>query len=112
MPCSLADTTQGGPPTTQAPYIATTLIRPSFQLRQCNQRFPSAFVNPPNVERVNKVYGGWNISVSNLYFVSGERDQWRYATLSAPGVIAKSTPEMPIVLSPGYHCGDLCACVL
>ena len=54
-----------------------------------------------DVERVNKAYGGWNISVPNLYFVSGERDQWRYATMPALGVVSKSSGPHRMDMSGG-----------
>lgn len=36
-------------------------------------------------------------------------DPWRYATVSAPGVILKSTPSQPIAVGEGFHAADLCA---
>ncbi|KAJ7603739.1 serine carboxypeptidase S28-domain-containing protein [Roridomyces roridus] len=89
--------------------LVSRLIQPGYDLRQCQQMFPEAFPQPPNVQtaRTNKLYDGWNVTVSNLFFANGERDPWRYSTVSAPGVILQSTPSQPIAVGEGYHCADL-----
>ncbi|KAJ7625515.1 serine carboxypeptidase S28-domain-containing protein [Roridomyces roridus] len=91
------------------PSLVSQLIQPGYDLRQCQQMFPEAFPQPPNVQtaRTNQLYDGWNVTVSNLFFANGERDPWRYSTVSAPGVILKSTPSQPIAVGEGYHCADL-----
>ncbi|KAK7054098.1 peptidase S28 [Favolaschia claudopus] len=91
------------------PTLVSRLVQPAYKLRQCQQMFPEAFPQPPNVHtgQINSLYHGWNVSVSNLFFANGQRDPWRYATVSAPGVILKSTPSQPIAVSEGFHCGDL-----
>ncbi|CAK5262516.1 unnamed protein product [Mycena citricolor] len=93
------------------PSLVSRLIQPGYDLRQCQLMFPEAFPSPPNIPtaQTNRVYAGWNVSVPHLFLANGERDPWRYATLSAPGVTTKSTPEQPIVVGQGFHCGDLCA---
>lgn len=91
------------------PSLVSRLIQPPYDLRQCQQMFPAAFPRTVNVQtaRTNRVYDGWNVSISNLFFANGQRDPWRYATLSAPGVSTKSTPQQPIAMGEGYHCADL-----
>ncbi|KAF7364825.1 Peptidase S28 [Mycena venus] len=86
--------------------MVSRLAKPSRDLRQCGYMFPG-YTGTPNVARTNSAYRGWNISVPNLFFANGERDPWRYATVSAPGVTVKSTPSQPIAVGEGYHCGDL-----
>ncbi|KAJ7068700.1 serine carboxypeptidase S28-domain-containing protein [Mycena amicta] len=91
------------------PSLVTHLVQPDYDLRQCQQMFPAAFPTPPKVQiaRTNSLYDGWNVSISNLFFANGQRDPWRYATVSAPGVTLKSTPSQPIAVGAGYHCADL-----
>ncbi|KAJ7688669.1 hypothetical protein B0H17DRAFT_938032, partial [Mycena rosella] len=77
--------------------------------RQCQQMFPAAFPSPPTVQtpRTNSLYRGWNVTISNLFFATGQRDPWRYSTLSAPSVTTQSTAVQPIAESEGCHCADL-----
>ncbi|KAK7062118.1 peptidase S28 [Favolaschia claudopus] len=91
------------------PSLVSRLIQPSYDLRQCQQMFPGAFARTVNVQtaRTNRLYDGWNVSISNIFFANGQRDPWRYATVSAPGVVLKSTPSHPIAVGEGYHCADL-----
>jgi len=91
------------------PSLVTRLVQPSYDLRQCQQMFSAAFPKPPNVQtaRTNRLYDGWNVTISNLFFANGQRDPWRYATVSAPGVALKSTASQPIAVGEGYHCADL-----
>ncbi|KAF7320909.1 Peptidase S28 [Mycena chlorophos] len=93
------------------PTLVSSLIQPSYELRQCRMMFPEAFppANPPNPQttQTNQLYDGWNVTVENLFFANGQRDPWRYSTVSAPGVELVSTQSQPIELGPGYHCSDL-----
>ncbi|KAJ7498558.1 serine carboxypeptidase S28-domain-containing protein [Mycena latifolia] len=91
------------------PSLVTRIVQPIYDLRQCQQMFPAAFPKPPTVQtaRTNKLYDGWNVSISNLFFANGQRDPWRYSTLSAPGVTTQSTTTQPIAVGAGYHCADL-----
>ncbi|KAJ7852314.1 serine carboxypeptidase S28-domain-containing protein [Mycena leptocephala] len=94
------------------PSLVTRLVQPPYDLRQCQQMFPAAFPKQPNAQtvqtvRTNQLYAGWNVSISNLFFANGQRDPWRYATVSAPGVTVQSTPKQPIAVGEGYHCADL-----
>ncbi|KAJ7126407.1 serine carboxypeptidase S28-domain-containing protein [Mycena crocata] len=111
------------------PSLVSRLIQPGYDLvcslclfvvsyasltpsqRQCQQMFPAAFARTPNIQaaRTNKQFDGWNVTISNLFFANGQRDPWRYATVSAPGVTVQSTPSQPIAVGEGYHCADLCS---
>ncbi|KAJ7771109.1 peptidase S28 [Mycena maculata] len=92
-----------------SPTLVSRLIQPAYELRQCQQMFPAAFPTTPDVRtaQVNSLYDGWNVSISKLFFGNGERDPWRYATVSAPGVLLKSTTSQPIGVGEGFHCADL-----
>ncbi|KAJ6515446.1 serine carboxypeptidase S28-domain-containing protein [Mycena sanguinolenta] len=93
-----------------SPSLVSRLIQPVYDLRQCQQMFPAAFPTiSTNVAaaQTNRAYDGWNVSISNLFFANGQRDPWRYSTVSAPGVTLKSTPQQPIAEGEGYHCADL-----
>ncbi|KAJ7228229.1 serine carboxypeptidase S28-domain-containing protein, partial [Mycena pura] len=89
--------------------LVSRLIQPAYDLRQCQQMFPAAFPKPPNVQtaRTNRLYHGWDVSVENLFFANGQRDPWRYSTVSAPDAKRESTPSQPIAVGEGYHCADL-----
>ncbi|KAH8723768.1 serine carboxypeptidase S28-domain-containing protein [Phaeosphaeriaceae sp. PMI808] len=47
----------------------------------CHRQFPDAprslFPEWPNVDRTNRVFGGWSIRPSNTYWSNGEFDPWR-----------------------------------
>ncbi|KAF8214001.1 peptidase S28 [Mycena galopus ATCC 62051] len=102
--------TQESPPA-GLPSLVSRLIQPVYDLRQCQQMFPAAFSTAANVHvttaQTNSLYAGWNVTISNLFFGNGQRDPWRYSTVSAPGVILKSTASQPIAEGAGYHCADL-----
>ncbi|KAF7332418.1 putative extracellular serine carboxypeptidase [Mycena kentingensis (nom. inval.)] len=106
--CNEVGYLQDSPPPNN-PSLVTRLVQPAYDLRQCQMMFPAAFPNPPRVQvaRTNRVYEGWNVTMENLFFANGQRDPWRYATVSAPGVTVKSTPEQPIAVGEGFHCADL-----
>ncbi|GLB34087.1 putative MEROPS serine peptidase family S28 [Lyophyllum shimeji] len=91
------------------PTIATRLVQPEYDMRQCQQMFPAAFSKPPTPEiaRTNRVYKGWNVHVNRLFFANGIRDPWKDATMSATGAFVFPTPQQPIALGDGFHCSDL-----
>ncbi|KAJ7724875.1 serine carboxypeptidase S28-domain-containing protein [Mycena metata] len=92
-----------------SPSLVSRLIQPAYDLRQCQQMFAAAFPSPPKIQtaQTNRLFDGWNVTISNLFFANGQRDPWRYSTVSAPGVVLKSTPSQPIAVGEGYHCADL-----
>ncbi|PFH52555.1 hypothetical protein AMATHDRAFT_1958 [Amanita thiersii Skay4041] len=93
------------------PSLVTRLVQPPYDLRQCQQMFPAAFPEPPNVQidRTNTVYDGWTVQIDRLFFANGIRDPWREATMSAEPVTVKSTDNQPIKIGDGFHCSDLSA---
>jgi hypothetical protein len=100
---------EGVPKENGTPTIATRLVRPDYDLRQCSLMYPEAFPEPPvtNIDRVNTEYGGWEVVQPRTFFANGVRDPWRYATVSAPDSPAESKDDQPIGLSDGFHCSDL-----
>lgn len=94
----------------------------------CYRQFPTGVSSgllpkKPRVDKMNSVYGGWNIRPSNVYFSGGEFDPWRtLSTLSsetfAPHGISltqeipkcnKPTPQNKIfgyLLKGAAHCFD------
>jgi len=91
------------------PSIATRLVQPDYDLRQCQQMFPAAFPTKPTVQinRTNNVFKGWNVRLNRLFFANGMRDPWKDATVSAEQHFVPSTPEQPIAVGDGFHCSDL-----
>ncbi|KJA16225.1 hypothetical protein HYPSUDRAFT_298283 [Hypholoma sublateritium FD-334 SS-4] len=92
-----------------SPSIVTRLVQPLYDLRQCQQMFPSAFPLPPipNVLATNIKYHGWNVQINNLFFANGIRDPWKDATVSAETQNIQSTASQPIAVGDGFHCSDL-----
>ncbi|KAJ6560457.1 serine carboxypeptidase S28-domain-containing protein [Mycena capillaripes] len=97
-----------GAPEPGYPSLVTRLLQPSYQLRECQQMFPEAFPTTPNIQiaRTNRLA---RIDPSHPQTLANAHagDPWRYATVSAPGVILKSTPSQPIAVTEGFHAGDL-----
>ncbi|KAI0047352.1 peptidase S28 [Auriscalpium vulgare] len=99
---------QDGAPEGQ-PTLVSRLDQPSSDERQCQMFFPEAFSTPtvPNVDATNKAYDGWNLHVDRLFIANGQRDPWRYATVSSGFVTVQSTAQQPIAVGDGFHCSDL-----
>ena len=57
------------------PTLASRLVQPAYDERQCTYWFPQAFPKPhgPDVDAVNKAYGGWDVNIERLFFANGER---------------------------------------
>jgi hypothetical protein len=72
--------------------------------------FPSQFSKrrpAPSVAETNSEYLGWNVNVDRLFFANGQRDPWRYATVSSPLTNRTSTAQNPITIGDGFHASDL-----
>ncbi|KIL68178.1 hypothetical protein M378DRAFT_158717 [Amanita muscaria Koide BX008] len=92
------------------PTLASRLIQPPYDLRQCELMFPGIYpggIPIVKTQRTNGVFGGWNVHQDRLFFATGLRDPWREATMSAAPVTVKSSAEQPIEMSDGFHCSDL-----
>jgi hypothetical protein len=72
----------------------------------CHRQFPDAsrdiYPEWPDVERTNRVFGGWSIRPSNTYWSNGEFDPWR--TLS-PASAESSAPRVQ-TFKDAPRCGD------
>ncbi|KAF7294367.1 hypothetical protein HMN09_01166000 [Mycena chlorophos] len=91
------------------PTLVSRVVQDAYELRQCEMMFEAAFSSPPTpaTAEIDRLYAGWNVTVDNLFFANGQRDPWRYSTVSAPGVELVSTQSQPIEVGPGFHCSDL-----
>ncbi|KAF9818113.1 hypothetical protein IEO21_02955 [Rhodonia placenta] len=91
------------------PTIASRLIQPIYEERQCTYYFPEAFSTPPTpqVNATNAAYHGWDVQSERLFFGNGLRDPWRDATVSADGRGNRSTPRQPIAVGDGFHCSEM-----
>tara|TARA_R110002003_G_scaffold140_23_gene12900 strand:- start:5319 stop:5834 length:516 start_codon:yes stop_codon:yes gene_type:complete len=73
----------------------------------CDRQFPSAprdlFPEWPNVDRTNRVFGGWDIRPSNTYWSNGEFDPWR--TLS-PASAEPFAPRGVRLFTDPPRCGE------
>ncbi|GLB34086.1 putative to MEROPS serine peptidase family S28 [Lyophyllum shimeji] len=90
------------------PTIATRLVQPAYDLRQCQQMFPAAFPTPPavQIDKTNRAYKGWNVKLNRMFFANGMRDPWKDATVSSTDVHVESTPQQPIAVSDAFHVSD------
>jgi len=74
----------------------------------CDRQFPSAprslFPYWPDVERTNRVFGGWSIRPSNTYWSNGEFDPWR--TLSPASAEPFAPQDVELFQSPPPKCGE------
>ncbi|KAI5118441.1 hypothetical protein M0805_000575 [Coniferiporia weirii] len=106
--CNQVGFFQDGAPT-GTPTVASRLIQPIYDERQCTYWFPEKFSKPtaPSVDALNEAYGGWDQTVDRLFFANGQRDPWRDATVSSDFHTRQSTSAQPIAVGNGYHCSDL-----
>ncbi|CAZ80987.1 unnamed protein product [Tuber melanosporum] len=105
-----------------------TNLLPKFEtieneLRDCKGWFGNAVAGGPNLDPINKKYGGWNMNPSNVFWTDGEIDPWRALT---PNSIEDGAPKRPsttnippsgsnaggdtffgFVMKGGSHCADL-----
>lgn len=100
--------------------IVSRLIKPPYWTRQCELFFPTVngytYASRNNADinehRVNKHTKGWRLDdTTRLFYVNGEFDPWRTASVSSefrPGGPLVSTKKVPVeVLPAGIHCSDL-----
>ncbi|TFK66908.1 peptidase S28 [Pluteus cervinus] len=102
---------QNGAPTDR-PTLVSRLVPSTYDMRQCQQMFPEAFPEVPvtaDINNTNTIYAGWNAKIDRIFFVNGQRDPWRDATMSAEGLGKESTPTQVINLGDGFHCSDISA---
>ncbi|CUS09404.1 unnamed protein product [Tuber aestivum] len=105
-----------------------TNLLPKFEtlendLKDCKGWFGNAVAGGPNLDPINKKYGGWNMNPSNVFWSDGEIDPWRSLT---PNSIEDNAPKRPsttkipssgstaggntffgFVIKGGSHCADL-----
>ncbi|KZT55218.1 hypothetical protein CALCODRAFT_498923 [Calocera cornea HHB12733] len=107
--CNFVGWWEVGAPAHQ-PTVVSRLVTSAYDERtQCHNNFPDAFpaVHSANTTSVNNAYGGWHINVDRLVFLNGNRDPWKYATVSSDYVQRPSSANQPIAVSDGFHCSDL-----
>lgn len=109
-----------GRPENLLPY---NLMTSEIQMGDCIEFFGSAVMDGPDFEPLNKRYGGWNMTTSNVLWVDGELDPWRAIT---PGSMTDDSPKRPntqvvpksgevltggtyfgMVVEGAFHCPDL-----
>ena len=76
------------------PSLVTRLVMPPYDERQCTYWFPQAFPRPrsPNVDRVNRLYHGWDVSIERLFFANGERE---FIILTSPFLLVINIEILP-----------------
>lgn len=91
-------------------------------VQDCITSFGESVADGPNLAPINKKYGGWDMSPSNVFFTSGELDPWRGVSLYS---IESDSPDRPsttdvpasgktegttffgYLIEGAYHCADL-----
>ncbi|KAJ7650700.1 peptidase S28 [Roridomyces roridus] len=104
---------QDGDPT--GPSIVSKQVNVAYWERQCPLWFPPedgvAVPASSPVDRVNSLYGGWDITEERLILVNGEFDPWRsgsVASLLPEAPKRESTSTQPLLLvKTGVHCWDM-----
>ncbi|KAJ7086092.1 peptidase S28 [Mycena belliarum] len=104
---------QNGNPT--GPSIVSKQVNVAYWERQCPLWFPPedgvAVPARAQVNQVNWMYDGWDISEQHMLFVNGEFDPWRSGSVSSELPFAprrRSTRDQPILLvKTGVHCWDM-----
>lgn len=105
-------TSDGDPGNTSS--IVSSFVTAASNIRQCNYLFPNPDGTPGDYaptsssQAFNANYKGWNIQSPSTFFVNGQFDPWRSASLSSvwgPAYLAKDTANLTVI--PGArHCWD------
>ncbi|KAH6659742.1 peptidase S28 [Truncatella angustata] len=107
---------QVGPPTSDGQNIVSSQLRPEQYSRRCPLVFPetNGFVAGSMTgwteERLNAWTKGWDAPYKRVFFVDGEFDPWRSATLSSnyrPGGPCNSTDAPTYVVKGGVHTPEM-----
>ncbi|KAG9304813.1 hypothetical protein G9A89_016843 [Geosiphon pyriformis] len=94
------------PPQPPSLRLRSKLVNATWYQNQCNYLWPDAPNKSPNVDFVNTLYGGNDISIDRVVFVNGDSDPWYPLTVSGAG--RTSTDDSPIfVIKGGSHVTDL-----
>lgn len=91
-------------------------------VKDCVSYYGKSVADGPNVDPINKKYGGWDMNPSNVFFTSGEFDPWRAVSLysiESDSPKRSSTTNIPAngqsgettffgyLIKEGFHCPDL-----
>lgn len=91
-------------------------------LSDCISYYGKSVADGPNLAPINKKYGGWDMSPSNVFFTVGELDPWRGVSLYSTETDSpkrSSTTDVPpngqiggdeffgYIIEGGFHCADL-----
>lgn len=91
-------------------------------VEDCISYYGNSVADGPNVAPVNKKYGGWDMSPSNVFFTSGELDPWRALTMFSAESASPARPSTTTIPPSGqagentffgylikgsFHCADL-----
>jgi hypothetical protein len=86
--------------------MRSQLLGPDYWLKWCKDIFDDT-IGPPAVKFYNKLYGGVNITGSNIVFANAIEDPWKYAGLTSISN-ATSQANMTTVL---INCNNCAHCV-
>lgn len=91
-------------------------------VQDCIASFGESMADGPNLAPINKKYGGWDMSPSNVFFTAGEFDPWRGLSLysiESDSPNRSSTTDVPAsgksegttffgyLIEGAFHCSDL-----
>lgn len=75
-------------------------------LEDCISYYGDSVADGPNVAPVNKKYGGWDMSPSNVFFTSGDLDPWRALTVFSTESASPRRPSTTTIPASGQAGGD------
>ncbi|KAK6066992.1 serine carboxypeptidase S28 [Seiridium cupressi] len=107
---------QVGPPTSDGSNIVSSQLQPEQYSRRCPLTFPetngfvAGSVTGWTEEHLNMWTKGWDAPYKRVFFVNGEFDPWRSATLSSdyrPDGPANTTDAPVYIVKGGVHTPEL-----
>lgn len=107
---------QVGPAVSDGNNIVSSQLRPEQYSRRCALEFPetngfvSGYISGWTEEHLNTYTKGWDAPYKRVFFVNGEFDPWRSATVSSdyrPEGACNSTDAPVYVVQGGVHVPEL-----
>ncbi|KAI0158890.1 peptidase S28 [Pestalotiopsis sp. NC0098] len=107
---------QNGPPESDGTNVVSAQLRPEQYARRCPLTFPktngyvSGMVTGFTETHLNAYTKGWDAPYNRVFFVNGEFDPWRSATLSSdyrPGGPVNTTEAPVYIVKGGVHTPEM-----
>ena len=64
--------------------IQSQFLSLEYEQQTCLNSFPEGTTPPePNVDALNKAYGGWHMNPTHVFFTDGQIDPWRTLSVAS-----------------------------